>query len=590
MTERNTNQQTAVIRSSKAPSEEQRKRLAALLSKKYGHPISLQWEMDASLTDGFRMQVGDDVYDWSVEGRLQQFREKLDGLTPDGDNIMPLFKETLQNFVPEIYPEEVGTVLTVGDEIATVSGLEHATYGEILLFSSGVKGMVQDLKKGEIGCILFGSEEEISEGSIVRRTGKTAGIPVGDEFLGRVVDALGVPMDGKGEINAVGYRPVEMPAPEIIDRQPVNEPMETGLLAIDSMFPIGRGQRELIIGDRQTGKTAVALDTILNQKGKDVVCIYVAIGQKASSVAQLVENLNRRGAMEYTIVVNASASTPASMQYIAPYAGCALGEYFMYQGRDVLIVYDDLSKHAIAYRALSLLLERSPGREAYPGDVFYLHSRLLERSAHLSDEKGGGSMTALPIVETQAGDVSAYIPTNIISITDGQIFLESSLFFSGQRPAVNVGLSVSRVGGAAQTKAMKSAAGAIRLDLAQYREMEVFTQFSSDLDEATKRQLTYGQGLMRLLRQPQYHPMKQHEQVITLVAALGHVMQPLSVDQISGFQKLLIETAHKDASQLCQRIDQGRLSDEDRKAILELAQRCMKNYLESLSAAEKCGD
>ena len=590
MTERNTNQQTAVIRSSKAPSEEQRKRLAALLSKKYGHPISLQWEMDASLTDGFRMQVGDDVYDWSVEGRLQQFREKLDGLTPDGDNIMPLFKETLQNFVPEIYPEEVGTVLTVGDEIATVSGLEHATYGEILLFSSGVKGMVQDLKKGEIGCILFGSEEEISEGSIVRRTGKTAGIPVGDEFLGRVVDALGVPMDGKGEINAVGYRPVEMPAPEIIDRQPVNEPMETGLLAIDSMFPIGRGQRELIIGDRQTGKTAVALDTILNQKGKDVVCIYVAIGQKASSVAQLVENLNRRGAMEYTIVVNASASTPASMQYIAPYAGCALGEYFMYQGRDVLIVYDDLSKHAIAYRALSLLLERSPGREAYPGDVFYLHSRLLERSAHLSDEKGGGSMTALPIVETQAGDVSAYIPTNIISITDGQIFLESNLFFSGQRPAVNVGLSVSRVGGAAQTKAMKSAAGAIRLDLAQYREMEVFTQFSSDLDEATKRQLTYGQGLMRLLRQPQYHPMKQHEQVITLVAALGHVMQPLSVDQISSFQKLLIETAHKDASQLCQRIDQGRLSDEDRKAILELAQGCMKNYLESLSAAEKCGD
>ena len=590
MTERNTNQQTAVIRSSKAPSEEQRKRLAALLSKKYGHPISLQWEMDASLTDGFRMQVGDDVYDWSVEGRLQQFREKLDGLTPDSDNIMPLFKETLQNFVPEIYPEEVGTVLTVGDEIATVSGLEHATYGEILLFSSGVKGMVQDLKKGEIGCILFGSEEEISEGSIVRRTGKTAGIPVGDEFLGRVVDALGVPMDGKGEINAVGYRPVEMPAPEIIDRQPVNEPMETGLLAIDSMFPIGRGQRELIIGDRQTGKTAVALDTILNQKGKDVVCIYVAIGQKASSVAQLVENLNRRGAMEYTIVVNASASTPASMQYIAPYAGCALGEYFMYQGRDVLIVYDDLSKHAIAYRALSLLLERSPGREAYPGDVFYLHSRLLERSAHLSDEKGGGSMTALPIVETQAGDVSAYIPTNIISITDGQIFLESNLFFSGQRPAFNVGLSVSRVGGAAQTKAMKSAAGAIRLDLAQYREMEVFTQFSSDLDEATKRQLTYGQGLMRLLRQPQYHPMKQHEQVITLVAALGHVMQPLSVDQISGFQKLLIETAHKDASQLCQRIDQGRLSDEDRKAILELAQRCMKNYLESLSAAEKCGD
>ncbi len=590
MTERNTNQQTAIIRSSKAPTEEQRKRLAALLSKKYGHPVSLQWEMDPSLTDGFRMQVGDDVYDWSIEGRLQQFREKLDGLTPDSDNIMPLFKETLKNFTPDIYPEEVGTVLTVGDEIATVSGLEHATYGEILLFSSGVKGMVQDLKRGEIGCILFGSEEEISEGSIVRRTGKTAGIPVGDEFLGRVVDALGVPMDGKGEINAAGYRPIEMPAPEIIDRQPVNEPMETGLLAIDSKFPIGRGQRELIIGDRQTGKTAVALDTILNQKGKDVVCIYVAIGQKASSVAQLVENLTRRGAMEYTIVVNASASTPASMQYIAPYAGCALGEYFMYQGRDVLIVYDDLSKHAIAYRALSLLLERSPGREAYPGDVFYLHSRLLERSARLSDEKGGGSMTALPIVETQAGDVSAYIPTNIISITDGQIFLESSLFFSGQRPAVNVGLSVSRVGGAAQTKAMKKAAGAIRLDLAQYREMEVFTQFSSDLDEATKRQLTYGQGLMRLLRQPQYHPMAQHQQVITLVAALGHVMQNLTVDQIPGFQQLLMQTAEKEAASLCQRIDGGRLSDDDREEILRLAQGCMKNYLETLNTAEKCGD
>ena len=588
MTERNTNQQTAVIRSSKAPSEEQRKRLAALLSKKYGHPISLQWEMDASLTDGFRMQVGDDVYDWSVEGRLQQFREKLDGLTPDGDNIMPLFKETLQNFVPEIYPEEVGTVLTVGDEIATVSGLEHATYGEILLFSSGVKGMVQDLKKGEIGCILFGSEEEISEGSIVRRTGKTAGIPVGDEFLGRVVDALGVPMDGKGEINAVGYRPVEMPAPEIIDRQPVNEPMETGLLAIDSMFPIGRGQRELIIGDRQTGKTAVALDTILNQKGKDVVCIYVAIGQKASSVAQLVENLNRRGAMEYTIVVNASASTPASMQYIAPYAGCALGEYFMYQGRDVLIVYDDLSKHAIAYRALSLLLERSPGREAYPGDVFYLHSRLLERSAHLSDEKGGGSMTALPIVETQAGDVSAYIPTNIISITDGQIFLESNLFFSGQRPAVNVGLSVSRVGGAAQTRAMKSAAGTIRLDLAQYREMEVFTQFSSDLDETTKRQLVYGQGLMRLLRQAQYHPFAQHEQVILLTAALGHIMQELSPDQVGRFEARLLSDVSEQAPDLCQRIDStGQLSPEDRSTIMDLAHRSLYAFQQEEMAAKQ---
>ena len=581
---------TAVIRSSVAPTEDERNRLAEYLKKTRGIEIPIVWKQDDNIVDGFQMQVGTDIYDWTITGRLRQFREQLDTLNPSGGEIIPLIRETVENWTPKVTSEEVGEVLTIADEIATVSGLDHAAYGEILQFSNGVKGMVQDLTPERIGCILFGDSEEISEGSIVHRTGKTAGTPVGEEFLGRVVDALGVPMDGKGEIKAAGYRPIEMAAPEIIDRQPVNEPMETGLLAIDSMFPIGRGQRELIIGDRQTGKTAIALDTILNQKGKNVVCIYVAIGQKASSVAQLVENLTRRGAMEYTIVVNASASTSASMQYIAPYAGCALGEYFMYQGRDVLIVYDDLSKHAIAYRALSLLLERSPGREAYPGDVFYLHSRLLERSAHLSEEKGGGSMTALPIVETQAGDVSAYIPTNIISITDGQIFLESSLFFSGQRPAVNVGLSVSRVGGAAQTKAMKKAAGAIRLDLAQYREMEVFTQFSSDLDEATKRQLTYGQGLMRLLRQPQYHPMRQHEQVITLVAALGHVMQNLSPDQIPGYQHLLVETAQRQNKALCQRIDQGVLSDDDRQEIMQLAQECMKTYLENLNAEEKCGD
>ena len=583
MTEHKLGEDLAIIRSSKAPSDVQVKRFTEFLSKKYGHPVTLKWEEEASLENGFRLTIGDEVFDWSVEGRLQQFKNKLETLNLDNtdeQNIIPLFQETVRDFTPEIYPEEVGTVLSVGDGIATVSGLDHVTYGEILLFTSGVKGMVQDLKRGEVGCILFGSDEDITEGGFVRRTGKTAGIPVGDEFLGRVVDALGAPIDGKGEIPAVGYRPIEMPAPEIIDRQPVNQPMETGLLAIDSMFPIGRGQRELIIGDRQTGKTAVALDTILNQKGKDVVCIYVAIGQKASSIAQLVENLTRRGAMEYTIVVSATASSPASMQYIAPYAGCALGEYFMYGGRDVLIVYDDLSKHAIAYRALSLLLERSPGREAYPGDVFYLHSRLLERSAHLSDEKGGGSMTALPIVETQAGDVSAYIPTNIISITDGQIFLESNLFFSGQRPAVNVGLSVSRVGGAAQTKAMKSAAGTIRLDLAQYREMEVFTQFSSDLDETTKRQLTYGQGLMRLLRQPQYHPMKQHEQVITLVSALGHVMQDLPVGQIKDFQSFLLDYTEKEEPQLCQRIDQqGRLSDDDRALIVDFAKKALEEFL-----------
>ena len=592
MTEHKLGEDLAIIRSSKAPSDVQVKRFTEFLSKKYGHPVTLKWEEEASLENGFRLTIGDEVFDWSVEGRLQQFKNKLVTLNLDNtdeQNIIPLFQETVRDFTPEIYPEEVGTVLSVGDGIATVSGLDHVTYGEILLFTSGVKGMVQDLKRGEVGCVLFGSDEEITEGSFVRRTGKTAGIPVGDEFLGRVVDALGTPIDGKGEIPAVGYRPIEMPAPEIIDRQPVNQPMETGLLAIDSMFPIGRGQRELIIGDRQTGKTAVALDTILNQKGKDVICIYVAIGQKASSIAQLVENLTRRGAMEYTIVVSATASSPASMQYIAPYAGCALGEYFMYGGRDVLIVYDDLSKHAIAYRALSLLLERSPGREAYPGDVFYLHSRLLERSAHLSDEKGGGSMTALPIVETQAGDVSAYIPTNIISITDGQIFLESNLFFSGQRPAVNVGLSVSRVGGAAQTKAMKSAAGTIRLDLAQYREMEVFTQFSSVLDETTKRQLTYGQGLMRLLRQPQYHPMKQHEQVITLVSALGHVMQDLPIGQIKDFQSFLLDHAEKEEPQLCQRIDQqGRLSDDDRALIVDFAKKALEAF--SAQNEKKQGD
>ena len=569
----------AILRSDVRPSAEQEKRFADFLLRTYRREIPLSWEKDTTLLSGFRLQVGSDVYDWSLEGRLRQFRERLQQIQTDGGPVIPLMKEAVASWDPSVSAEETGTVLSVGDEIAVVSGLEHATYGEILLFASGVKGMVQELRRDEIGCVLFGDDTEIRAGSLVRRTGKTAGVPVGDAFLGRVVDALGTPIDGKGEIEAVGYRPIEAAAPGIIDRQPVNAPMETGLLAIDAMFPIGRGQRELIIGDRQTGKTAVALDTILNQKGKNVVCIYVAIGQKSSSVAQLVETLRRRGAMDYTIVVNAPASASASLQYVAPYAGCALGEYFMYQGRDVLIVYDDLSKHAIAYRALSLLLERSPGREAYPGDVFYLHSRLLERSAHLSEALGGGSMTALPIVETQAGDVSAYIPTNIISITDGQIFLESDLFFSGQRPAVNVGLSVSRVGGDAQTKAMKKAAGTIRLDLAQYREMEVFTQFSSDLDETTRRQLAYGQGLMRLLRQPQYHPMCQHEQVVTLVAALHHVMQEVPLGEIAAFRSALLTYAEEQAGELCRRIDRtGQLSDSDRAEILALSHRFLEQY------------
>ena len=534
----------------------------------------MEWVRDEELKGGFRLQVGEDIYDWSLEGRLRQLQEKLRTLNPGREGIIPLIRETIDAWDPATAPQETGTVLTVGDEIATVSGLQNVRYGEILLFPGGIKGMVQDLRRESVGCVLFGSSREIRAGAAVRRSGKTAGMPVGSGFLGRVVDALGRPIDGKGEIRPEDYRPIEAPAPGILDRQPVDTPMETGLLAVDAMFPIGRGQRELIIGDRQTGKTAIALDTILNQKGKGVLCIYAAIGQKSSSVAQLVGNLARRGAMDYTVVVNAPASAPASLQYIAPYAATALGEHFMYQGRDVLIVYDDLSKHAIAYRALSLLLERSPGREAYPGDVFYLHSRLLERSAHLSEELGGGSMTALPIVETQAGDVSAYIPTNVISITDGQLFLESGLFFSGQRPAVNVGLSVSRVGGDAQTRAMKSSAGALRLDLAQYREMEVFTQFSSDLDEVTKRQLVYGQGLMRLLRQPQYHPLSQHCQVITLTAALNHLLQDIPGKEMKSAQEALLTYAETQDPALCQRIDAtGELPPEDKEAILELTRR-----------------
>lgn len=495
------------------------------------------------------------------------------------DEITGLIKSRIKNYNAKIQLGDVGTVVTVGDGIVRIHGLEKCMLNELLEFENGVQCMAMNLEQDFVGAVMLGSDEDIKEGSTVKRTGSIVSVPVGEELLGRVVNSLGQPIDGKGAILAKETRPIEKIASGIITRKPVTVPLQTGIKAIDSMIPIGRGQRELIIGDRQTGKTAVALDTILNQKGKNVVCIYVAIGQKSSSVAQLVETLKRRGAMDYTIVVNASASDPASLQYIAPYAGCALGEYFMYQGRDVLIVYDDLSKHAIAYRALSLLLERSPGREAYPGDVFYLHSRLLERSAHLSDALGGGSMTALPIVETQAGDVSAYIPTNIISITDGQIFLESDLFFSGQRPAVNVGLSVSRVGGDAQTKAMKKAAGGIRLDLAQYREMEVFTQFSSDLDETTKRQLTYGQSLMRLLRQPQYHPMSQHDQVITLVSALHHVMQDVPLDDMGRFHTELIKYAEENMSDVCRRVDTtGQLSDPDREEILKVAKEFLEKY------------
>ena len=433
--------------------------------------------------------------------------------------------------------------------------------------------MVQDVRRDEIGVILFGRDTDIKEGTRVIRTGKMAGIPVGEAFEGRIIDALGAPLDGQGDIESVGFRPIEFPAPSIVDRKSVTVPMETGILSIDSMFPIGRGQRELIIGDRQTGKTSIAMDTILNQKGKDVVCIYVAIGQKASTIAKLVNTLKKNDAMSYTIIVSATASDPAPLQYIAPYSGTALAEYFMYQGKDVLIVYDDLSKHAVAYRAISLLLERSPGREAYPGDVFYLHSRLLERSSRLTPEAGGGSITALPIIETQAGDVSAYIPTNVISITDGQIFLESELFFAGQRPAVNVGLSVSRVGGAAQTKAMKKAAGSIRIDLAQYREMEVFTQFSSDLDESTKKQLAHGKALMELLKQPLGHPMSMAEQVITLVAANAHVFSDLEAAQVKPFQKEMLADFNMNHTDIINQLETTKtLSDDIKDSIVKAAE------------------
>ena len=562
----------AYIYSASKPSDDQLKRFCAFLKNKYGEKITPEWVESDMYPGGFRLEVGDDVYDWSVSGRLDQLKRRLAEVRGEGVKIVPLIREAISNWSPEAIAEETGKVVSVGDGIVNASGLPHASYGEIVVFECGVKGMVQDLRPDGCGIIVFGDCGEISAGSSVRRTSRTAGIPVGRGFLGRVVDALGNPVDGKGEIEAEGYRPIEFAAPGIIDRQPVNKPMETGLLVIDSMFPIGRGQRELIIGDRQTGKTAIALDTILNQKGKDVICIYVAIGQKASSVVRLVDTLQKAGAMDYTIVMEAGAGASAPMQYIAPYAGCALAEHFMYSGKDVLIVYDDLSKHAVAYRTLSLLLERAPGREAYPGDVFYLHSRLLERAAHLSDELGGGSMTALPIVETQAGDVSAYIPTNVISITDGQIFLETELFFEGQRPAVNIGLSVSRVGGAAQTKAVKKAVGSLRLDLAQYREMEVFMQFASDLDEVTKRQLQYGQGLMHLLRQPQYNPYSQLDEVILLIAATSGAMTGIALEKQYDYARKLIEYVSAQCPLQCAEIaSTGQLSIEAKTAIADAA-------------------
>ena len=495
------------------------------------------------------------------------------------DEIISILKEEIKNYDEISKDQEVGTVISVGDGIATVHGIDHAMYGEVVTFENGLKGMVQDIRANSIGCILFGHDTEIREGTRVVRTGKRAGIPVGDGFKGRIVDALGAPIDGAGPIKEEGYRPIEQPAPSIVDRQSVGVPMETGILAIDSMFPIGRGQRELIIGDRQTGKTSIAIDAILNQKGKDVVCIYVAIGQKASTIAKLVGTLKKNDAMDYTIIVSATASDPAPLQYIAPYSGTALAEYFMYQGKDVLIVYDDLSKHAVAYRALSLLLERSPGREAYPGDVFYLHSRLLERASRLSDDLGGGSLTALPIIETQAGDVSAYIPTNVISITDGQIYLETEMFNSGFRPAINAGLSVSRVGGAAQIKAIKKIAAPIRVELAQYRELAAFAQFGSELDADTKEKLAQGERIREMLKQPQYQPMPVEKQVAIIYAATKKYLLDIPVDEILAFEKALLELIDTKYPEIFESIRETKqLDEETEQKLITAIEACKKDF------------
>ena len=485
-------------------------------------------------------------------------------------DIISVLKSEIADFEAKTQVNETGRIISINDGIVNIYGLNHAMYGELVEFETGVKGIVQNVERKTLGCVLLGSDHGLTEGSKVVRTKKRAGVGVGEKLLGRVVDALGAPIDGMGEIEYDDYYPIEREAAGVCNRKSVTVPLETGILSIDSMFPIGRGQRELIIGDRQTGKTSIALDTILNQKGKDMICVYVAIGQKASTVAKFVEDLKKHGAMDYTIVVTAMASDLAPLQYICPYAGTAMAEYFMDKGKDVLIVYDDLSKHAVAYRAMSLLLKRSPGREAYPGDVFYLHSRLLERSSRLSDALGGGSITALPIIETQAGDVSAYIPTNVISITDGQIFLETNLFNSGMRPAVNVGLSVSRVGGAAQTKAMKKASGSIRIDLAQYREMEVFTQFASDLDDATKAQLQHGKALMELLKQPLCHPLSMHEQVMTLVMANNGVFDEIPTKEVKKHQTELLEFIDLKHPEIGKQIeDKKEINDELVKNILE---------------------
>lgn len=559
--------------SATAPTENDKNKLVGYLEKKYDCAVEIVWVKDESIKKGFILKILNDVYDNTPDGLLRWLKTSIDEIDKTADNYISLVKESVENWKPHVMPEEVGTVCSVADGVAKAKGLHGVKYGEILTFESGEKGLALDLADNEVGCVLF-NDENIVAGENVYKTGKTAGIPVSEEIVGRVVNSLGEPIDGKGAFATDKYMPVENPAPAIIDRSPVTEPLKTGILTIDAMFPIGKGQRELIIGDRQTGKTSIAVDTVLNQKGKNVICVYCAIGQKASTVKRLVKTFEDGGALDYTVVVFSSASDAASLQYIAPFSACAIAEYFMQSGKDVLIIYDDLSKHAVAYRSLSLLLGRSPGREAYPGDIFYLHSRLLERSAHLSESKGGGSMTALPIVETLGGDISAYIPTNVISITDGQLFLESEMFLSGQRPAVNVGLSVSRVGGSAQTKAMKKAVGSLRLELAQYREMKTFAQFSGDLDEEVKEQFAFGSALTEILVQPLQRPYREWEEIVVLVASLAKITVGLDVKEIRPFFGKFLQYFEENHANVIADIENGKtLSDDDRATIVSAAKK-----------------
>ena len=551
----------AYLHSARTPSEQALERIRAQLKKQYGADVELTVSVEPELLSGYVLQVGDKVIDNSAKHML----ETITAGTPD----LATMQTRAEDYKPAAEASEGGTVVSAADGVVEVKGMDKAVYGEIVTFDTGAKGMVESVEPDRLGVMLFDDIEKVGVGTLVTRSGKRAGIPVGEKFLGRVIYPLGEPIDGKGPIESVGYNPIEKQAPGILERQSVDTPLHTGILAIDSMFPIGRGQRELIIGDRQTGKTSIATDAILNQKDTGVLCIYVAIGQKASSIARVAEDLKKHGAMSYTTIVAATASDSAPLQYIAPYAGTALAEYFMDKGKSVLIVYDDLSKHAVAYRAISLLLRRSPGREAYPGDVFYLHSRLLERSCRMRDDLGGGSITALPIVETQAGDVSAYIPTNVISITDGQIFLESALFNAGNRPAVNVGLSVSRVGGAAQTKAMKKANSNLRIEQAQYKYMESFAQFSSDLDAETRRQLEHGKALTEMLKQPLYQPKSDAEQVVILTLASHGMLDTLPLAEQRAKVNAFVRSFHADVSGAMDAIaSTGKITPEQVDAIL----------------------